>query len=63
MSTTAKKGERGVRYTDAKKKEIVDFVVEYNATNGRGGQSTAAEKFLISLVLVRSMKFQVTQNL
>ncbi|MEI6818248.1 MAG: hypothetical protein WCL19_01460 [Verrucomicrobiota bacterium] len=48
MSTTAKKGERGVRYTDAEKKEIVDFVVEYNATNGRGGQSTAAEKFKIS---------------
>ena len=52
MSTTAKKGERGVRYTDAKKKEIVDFVVEYNATNGRGGQSTAAEKFLISPLTV-----------
>ena len=52
MSTTAKKGERGVRYTDAQKKEIVDFVVEYNATNGRGGQSTAAEKFLISPLTV-----------
>lgn len=52
MITTAKKGERGVRYTDAQKKEIVDFVVEYNATNGRGGQSTAAEKFLISPLTV-----------
>lgn len=52
MSTTAKKGERGIRYTDAQKKEIVDFVVEYNATNGRGGQSTAAEKFQISPLTV-----------
>jgi transposase-like protein len=52
MSTTVKKGERGIRYTDAQKKEIVDFVVEYNATNGRGGQSTAAEKFQISPLTV-----------
>ena len=52
MSTTVKKGERGIRYTDDQKKEIVDFVVEYNATNGRGGQSTAAEKFQISPLTV-----------
>ncbi len=53
MSTTAKKSTvKGVRYTDEQKKEIVDFVINYNAANGRGGQSKAAEKFNISQITV-----------
>jgi len=55
MSTTAKKPTvRGVRYTDAQKKEVVDFALSYNAANGRGGQSKAAEKFNISQITVAS---------
>ena len=46
MSSKNKKSvATGVRYTDAQKKEIVDFVLQYNSENGRGGQSVAATKF------------------
>ncbi len=44
-NTTKKAATRGVRYTETQKKEVVDFVVNYNAANGRGGQAKAAEKF------------------
>lgn len=53
MSTTTKKtSTKGVRYTDEQKKEVIDFAVNYNAANGRGGQSKAAEKFNISQLTV-----------
>ncbi len=53
MSTaTKKKTVTGIRYTDAQKKEVVDYVASYNAANGRGGQSKAAEKFKISQLTV-----------
>ncbi|QTN32996.1 hypothetical protein HZ994_11915 [Akkermansiaceae bacterium] len=46
MSTSPKKNTvRGKRYTAEEKAKIVAFVQEYNATNGRGGQSVAATKF------------------
>ncbi|NJM37561.1 MAG: hypothetical protein HC845_06705 [Akkermansiaceae bacterium] len=48
MSTSTKKPTKGIRYSDAQKKEIIDFVIAYNSENGRGGQSQAAEKFNIS---------------
>jgi transposase-like protein len=38
----------GVRYTDAQKKEIVNFVLQHNSANGRGGQSAAAKKFNVT---------------
>ncbi len=38
----------GVRYSDVQKKEIVEFVLGYNKSNGRGGQSAAAKKYLVS---------------
>ena len=53
MSTTPKKNSaRRIRYTDAQKKEIVDFVASYNAANDRGGQSEAAKKFKVSPISV-----------
>ncbi len=53
MSTTAKKSAvKGVRYTDAQKKEVIDFVTTFNTANGRGGQSKASEKFGISQITV-----------
>ena len=53
MSTTTKKeSTKGIRYTDAQKKEVVDFTVSYNAANGRGGQSKAAEKFNVSQLTI-----------
>jgi transposase-like protein len=46
MSAKSKASSRKrVRYTDAQKKEILEFIAQYNATNGRGGQSAAAKKF------------------
>lgn len=49
-----KKGSKGAgkRYSATEKQEVVDFVSEYNATNGRGGQSAAARKFNISILTV-----------
>ena len=49
MSTKAKKASgTGIRYTDAQKKEVVDFVAQYNTANGRGGQSAAAAKYKVT---------------
>ena len=49
MSTKSKKAAAtGVRYTDAQKKEVVDFVIAYNSANGRGGQSAASKKFKVT---------------
>ena len=53
MSTTTKKtSTKGVRYSDAQKKEVIDFALNYNAANGRGGQSKAAAKYKISQLTV-----------
>ncbi len=53
MSTATKtKSTKGIRYTDAQKKEVVDFTNAYNAENGRGGQSKAAEKYNISQLTI-----------
>ncbi len=49
MSTKNKKASAtGVRYSDAQKKEVVDFVIQYNSKNGRGGQSVASKKFKVT---------------
>lgn len=49
MSTKKKKAPAtGIRYSDAQKKEIVDFVSQYNTENGRGGQSAAANKYKVT---------------
>jgi transposase-like protein len=52
MSTTKKKAVQAIRYTDAQKKEVVDFVTSYNKANGRGGQSQAAIKFKMSQITI-----------
>lgn len=51
-NSTTKATSKGIRYTPEQKKEVVDFAVDYNAANGRGGQSKAAEKFNISQITV-----------
>lgn len=49
MSTKSKKkSQTGVRYSDAEKQKIVDFVNDYNSSKGRGGQSAASNKFKVS---------------
>lgn len=49
MSTKIKKSAAtGVRYSDAQKQEVVDFLVQYNSKNGRGGQSAASKKFKVT---------------
>lgn len=47
-------GKRGARYTTEQKAEVVDFVNDYNARNGRGGQSQAAKQFGLSVLTVAS---------
>jgi transposase-like protein len=51
-NTKIPKAPKSIRYTDAQKKEVVDFASSYNAANGRGGQSKAAEKFKISQITI-----------
>ena len=43
---------RGKRYTTEEKREIIDFVNEYNATNGRGGQTAASKKYSVSALTI-----------
>jgi transposase-like protein len=53
MSTSTKKNVvRGKRYTSEEKNKVVSFVADYNAKNGRGGQSAAAKKFGISQLTI-----------
>ncbi len=52
MSTKSKKAPTGIRYTDAQKQEVVDFVAKYNSENGRGGQSAAAKKYNITQLTI-----------
>lgn len=48
----AKAASTGIRYTEATKKKVVDFVGSYNAKHGRGGQSAAAKKFNVTQITV-----------
>lgn len=49
----AKKGNiTGKRYTPDEKKEIIDFIVDYNSKNGRGGQMRACEKWGVSQITI-----------
>ena len=48
------KGKRGARYTTQQKQQVVNYVHEYNAKHGRGGQSQAAKKFALSVLTVAS---------
>ncbi len=53
MSTiTNPTSKKGVRYTDEQKKEITDFVADYNAANNRGGQAKASEKYGVSQLTI-----------
>lgn len=47
-------GQRGARYNAEQKAKVVDFVNEFNAKNGRGGQSQAAKHFGLSVLTVAS---------
>ena len=53
MSSKSKKAKSaGVRYTPEQKKEVVDFVQQYNEANGRGGQSVAVSKFKVTPISI-----------
>lgn len=53
MNTPDKKDiVRGKRYTQEEKDEVISYVADYNASNGRGGQSSAAGKFRISQLTI-----------
>lgn len=53
MSTKAKKAtKQGLRYSEAKKREVVNFVNQYNKKNGRGGQAAAVKKYGIAVLSI-----------
>ena len=41
------------RYTDKKKAEVVKFVENYDAKNGRGGQAAAKKKYKINPISIK----------
>lgn len=49
MGQPKEKGNTGKRYTDAQKKKVVDFV----ASQGRGGIAAAQKKFGVSYIALR----------
>ncbi len=49
-----KKGFTGNRYSKAEKADIVKFVEDYDAKNGRGGIATAQRKFKVSYIALRN---------
>lgn len=49
---TVTESTKGIRYNAAQKQEVVDFVLAYNAKNGRGGQTKSSEHFKISPITV-----------
>lgn len=44
--------KRAIRYSDADKEKILQFVADYDREHGRGGQSAAAEKFGVSAMSI-----------
>ena len=42
------------RYDQKTKDEVVTFIVDYNAKNGRGGQSAAAKKWQLNPITIKS---------
>ena len=53
MSTKKKtSSKQGLRYSEAKKREVVNFVHQYNKKNGRGGQAAAFKKYRIAVLSI-----------
>lgn len=50
----SKKASKGKRYTAEEKPQVVDFVNQHNAANGRGGATAASKKFGVSQLTVAS---------
>lgn len=42
----------GKRYSPEERKQIIDFVHQYNTDNGRGGATTASKKYGVSLLTI-----------
>lgn len=47
---------KGKRYSNEEKAEILQFVEEFNAKNGRGGQTAAASKYGISQLTIMAWR-------
>ena len=47
---------KGKRYTPAEKKEILQFIAEFDAKNGRGGQSQAAKKYGVTVLTLANWR-------
>lgn len=56
------KSKTAKRYTEEEKREIVDFVRQYNLENRRGGVSAAVKKFGVSPITVNSWFHKVRQG-
>ena len=51
-----KSGTKAIRYTDAKKRQVLDFVDKTNAKKGRGGIAAAEKKYNISRLTIYRWK-------
>jgi len=46
---------KGIRYSQDKKQEVVDYVLKYNSeNNGRGGVANATKKFAITAMTIKA---------
>ena len=50
----SKKKSKGKRYTAEEKQEVIDFVNQHNAAQGRGGVTAAVKKFGASALTISS---------
>lgn len=52
----------GIRYSDAEKAKILDFIRNYDEKNGRGGKLQAFNKFKVSPLTLRSWIAESERN-
>ncbi len=53
---------KGKRYSDQEKQQVIEFVSQHNAANGRGGATAASKKFGVSQLTVASWLKSVGGN-
>jgi len=52
LKQMAKKANKGKRYSEEERAEIVQFITDFDKKNGRGGMKNASEKYGVSTVSI-----------
>ena len=51
-----RKGQKAIRYTAAKKKQVLAYVKEVNKKKGKGGIAAAVRRFKVSAITINRWK-------